>query len=108
MKTTPLQLEEDLFGLLEHIVVDFTKYKHGYNLDISGVDVDNDDDVLHQAITKFLDINEMRDNWIGIIRLWVEMLTWRHLERVAPAEGGGAERSRRPSVPEIGVDAWTL
>jgi hypothetical protein len=108
MMTSPLELEEDLIELLKHIVVDFTKYKHGYSLHVSGVDVDDDDDVLHQAITKYPDINEMRDNWIGIIRLWVEMLACRHLERLAPAEGGAAERSRRPSVLEIGVDTWTL
>jgi hypothetical protein len=97
MMTTPFQLEEDLITLLDDLTVKSTKFKYSYHLEATSIDIENDEHVLQYAVSHFPDIKEVRDNWIGIIKLWVDMLAWRHLERVAPAEGGAAERLRRPS-----------
>jgi hypothetical protein len=43
-------------------------------------------------LTTYLSINEIKENWELIIKKWVELLAWRHLERLAPPEGGAAER----------------
>jgi hypothetical protein len=44
----------------------------------------------------YQDVKAVRDNWMEIIKMWVVMLAWRHLERTAPVEGGAAERFRTP------------
>jgi hypothetical protein len=97
MTTTPLQLEEDLITLLDGLTVSFAKSKYSFHMDVDGIDLNDDNQVLEHATTNFPDIKGVQDNWTGIVKLWVEMLAWRHLERVAPAEGGAAERIRCPS-----------
>jgi hypothetical protein len=76
-------------------VVD-TLHKYSNQLDASGVDLDDNDAVLWQASHTFEDINTIRENWAGIIKMWVDLLAWRHLERTASVEGGAAERLREP------------
>ena len=96
MMTAPLQLEEDLLKLLDGLILNYMKLKHGDQLAASGIDLNNDEFVLHLATTSDQYVKDVRDNWITIIKMWVELLAWRHIERTAPAEGGAADRCRAP------------
>jgi hypothetical protein len=96
MMTTPFDLEEDLLETLRLATIVDTLHKYGNQLDASGVDLDDNDAVLWQATHTFEDINTIRENWAGIIKMWVDLLAWRHLERTASVEGGAAERLREP------------
>jgi hypothetical protein len=94
--TTPAQLEEALLNLLESATINFAKCKYGHLMYASGVDLRDDAAVLYQANHSFPDVNDIKENWAGIIKMWVDLLAWRHIERTAPAEGGAAERFRQP------------
>jgi hypothetical protein len=54
--------------------------------------------VLEHTTQSFDDINDIKDNWVGIIKMWVDLLAWRHIERTATIEGGAAERTRQPLI----------
>lgn len=100
MMTSPLQLEEDLLKLLDNVSIDYVKFKHGATMIAGGVDLSNDEWVLQQASFMYQDVKEVRGNWQEIVKLWVVLLAWGHLERTAPVEGGAAERFRIPvSLP---------
>jgi hypothetical protein len=94
--TSPAQLEEDLLHKLDTTTVDFARFKYGPQMYAGGVDLFDDAAVLFQANQCFPDVNEIKENWVGIIKMWVDILAWRHIERTAPAEGGAAERFRQP------------
>jgi hypothetical protein len=95
---TPAELEEDFLGVLNTITVSFTKFKYGVVMEAADVNLADNEAVLWQATHTYQDINNIRENWVGIIQMWVNLLAWRHIERVAPAEGGSAERFREPIV----------
>lgn len=89
MMTAPLQLEEDLLKELNHIIIDLAKQRFGNQI------ADwNDEAVLEQVLVGDEQAKSVRENWI--IKIWVDLLAWRHIERTAPAEGGAAERRRAP------------
>ena len=62
----------------------------------NGVDLNNFDAVLLQAKHIYDDVNSIMENCEGIIKMWIDLLARRHLERAAPAEGGASERLRKP------------
>jgi hypothetical protein len=59
-------------------------------------DLTDVDWVLTQVNARCSDIKAMRENWMEIVKMWIVLLAWRHLERTAPAEGGAEERFREP------------
>jgi hypothetical protein len=85
-----------LLNKLDTATVNFTRFKYGPQMYASSVDLCDDAAVLFQANQSFPDVNEIKENWVGIIRMWVNILAWRHIERTVPAEGGAAERFRQP------------
>jgi hypothetical protein len=48
--------------------------------------------MLRVALENHKSINELKENWKLIIKKWVEFLVRGHLKRLAPPEGGAAER----------------
>jgi hypothetical protein len=54
--------------------------------------LNNEEAVLGAALENYKPINELKDNWELIIKKWVELLAWRHLERLALPEGGAVDR----------------
>jgi hypothetical protein len=93
--TTLVKLEDIMLGVLSSAVVQYTMLKHSNQLYEAGVDMDDDVAVLKHSIQKFEDVNSIKDNWVGIVKMCVDLLAWRHIERTAPAEGGAAERLRQ-------------
>jgi hypothetical protein len=96
MMATRLELEEDLMLVLDNNIVRDTRFKYGDHLDRNDVELDNDSAVLWEATNTFEDMNNIRENWVGIIKMWVDLLAWRHIEHTASVEGGAAERRREP------------
>jgi len=96
MMATPLELEDDLMLVLNNTIVRDTRFKYADHLEMHDIDLQNDEAILWEAINTFQDMNTVRENWVGMIRMWVDLLAWRHLERVASVEGGAAERTREP------------
>ncbi|KAH5733206.1 hypothetical protein HBI20_033240 [Parastagonospora nodorum] len=96
MMATPLELEDDLMLVLNNTIVRDTRFKYADHLDMHDIDLQNDAAILWEATNTFEDLNTIRENWVGMIRMWVDLLAWRHLERVASVEGGAAERTREP------------
>jgi hypothetical protein len=94
--TTPTKLKDIMSGVLNSAVVQYTMLKHSNQLFEAGVDMDDDVAVLKHSTQNFEDVNSIKDNWVGIIKMWVDLLAWRHIERTAPAEDGAAERLRQP------------
>jgi hypothetical protein len=94
--TTPTKLENIMSGVLNSAVVQYTMLKHSNQLFEAGVDMDDDVAVLKHSLQNFEDVNSIKDNWVGIVKMWVDLLAWRHIERTAPAEDGTAERLRQP------------
>jgi hypothetical protein len=93
---TPGDLEEDFLEIIKSITINDVKFKYSVEMDTAGVDLADKEAVFWQAIHTFPDIGNVFENWEGIIKMWVDLLAWRHIERVAPAEGGSAERFREP------------
>ncbi|KAH5338242.1 hypothetical protein HBI67_123870 [Parastagonospora nodorum] len=96
MMATPLELEDDLMLVLNNTIVRDTRFKYADYLEMRDIDLQNDAAILWEATNTFEDLNTIRENWVGMIRMWVDLLAWRHLERVASVEGGAAERMREP------------
>ncbi|KAF1916526.1 hypothetical protein BDU57DRAFT_516695 [Ampelomyces quisqualis] len=96
MMIAPSQLEKHFLEMLDSVTANFTRQKHGAQMRANGVDLRSDDAVLLQAKHIYSEINGIMDNWVGIIKMWVDLLAWRHIERTGPAEGGAAERFRKP------------
>ena len=92
LMTTPYELEEDLNALLSRLLFQYTQWSYGNELSRYGVDLNNEEAVLEVALENYKPINELKDNWELIIKKWVELLAWRHLERLASPEGGAADR----------------
>jgi hypothetical protein len=92
----PAQLEELLLNVLNSVTTNFTKFKYDAQMYACGVDLSDDADVPWQATQSFQDVNNIKEHWIGIIKMWVDLLAWRPIERTAPGEGGAAERFRQP------------
>jgi hypothetical protein len=90
--TTPDEFDEDLSALLNKLLHQYIQIYHGDELITRGVDIADEETVLRAALETYLSINEIKENWQLIIKKWVELLAWRHLERLAPPEGGAAER----------------
>jgi hypothetical protein len=90
--TTPDELDEDLSALLNKLLHQYIQIYQGDELITRGVDIADEETVLRAALETYLSINEIKENWELIIKKWVELLAWRHLERLAPPEGGAAER----------------
>jgi hypothetical protein len=87
--TTPYELDEDLTAVLNNILLQHARRYHGDELAMRVIDMEDGEAVLAASLD---DINEIKENWELIISKWVELLTWRHLERLAPPEGGAVER----------------
>lgn len=96
MMATPLELEDDLMLVLNNMIVRDTRFKHADHLEMRNIDLQNDAAILWEATNTFQDMNTIWENWVGMIRMRVDLLAWRHLERVASVEGGAAERTREP------------
>jgi hypothetical protein len=96
--TSPVQLEDIMFKVLNSAVVSFAKLKYNDQLYSAGVDLHHDAAVLEHTTQSFDDINDIKDNWVGIIKMWLDLLAWRHIERTATVEGGAAERTRQPLI----------
>ncbi|KAH7406512.1 hypothetical protein DE146DRAFT_395870 [Phaeosphaeria sp. MPI-PUGE-AT-0046c] len=94
--TTPAQLEDFLLRVVNTVTVNFTKGRYSNEMIDDDVVIDDNDAVLLEATHTFKDIKKIYENWVGILKVWVDLLAWRHLERTAPAEGGAAERFRQP------------
>jgi hypothetical protein len=92
LMTTPYDLDEDLDALLSRLLLQYAQLNYGIELSRHGVDMDNEETVLRVALQNYRPINELKGNWELIVKKWVELLTWRHLERLASPEGGAAER----------------
>ena len=92
LMTTPYELEEDLNALLSRSLFQYAQWSYGNELSRYGVDLNNEEAVLGVALENYKPINELKDNWELIIKKWVELLAWRHLERLASPEGGAADR----------------
>jgi hypothetical protein len=92
MMTTPHELDEDLSSLLSNILLQYAQVYYGNDMARLGIDMKDSKAVLAAAMENYKPINEIKDNWEGIIQKWVELLAWRHLERLASPEGGVAER----------------
>lgn len=94
--TTPSQLEEYLLGVINSVTVNFTKGRHDKEMIEDKVAIDDNDAVLWEATHTFKDTTRIYENCIGILKMWVDLLAWRHFERTAPVDGGAAERFRQP------------
>jgi hypothetical protein len=92
---TPAKLEEIMSVVLNSAVVHYTMLKHSSQLHEAGIEM-NDDLAVLQHSQNFEDVNSIKDHWVGILRIWVDLLASRHIERTAPAESGAAERLREP------------
>jgi hypothetical protein len=92
LMTTPYELDEDLSILLSKLLYEYAQWNYGNELTRHGVDLKHEDAVLAAALENYKPFNEIKGNWELIIKKWVELLAWRHLERMAPPEGGAAER----------------
>jgi hypothetical protein len=90
--TTPYELDEALNALLNELLHQDAQIRYGNALAFWGVDAANEEAVLHAALENYRPTNEIKENWELITKKWVELLAWRHLERLAPPEGGAAER----------------
>jgi hypothetical protein len=85
--TTPYVLDEDLSAVLSKLLHQYAWIHHGNELTIRGVDMADEEVVLRAALEDHKPINKIKENWELIIKKWVELLVWRHLERLAPPEG---------------------
>ncbi|OAL04550.1 hypothetical protein IQ06DRAFT_343958 [Phaeosphaeriaceae sp. SRC1lsM3a] len=92
----PAQLELYLLGVINTVTVNLTKGRYSNEIIDDNVDINDNDAVLWEATHTYKDINNIYDNWVGILKIWVDLLAWRHLERTAPVDGGAAERFRQP------------
>ncbi|KAH9860942.1 hypothetical protein IAQ61_010678 [Plenodomus lingam] len=90
MMTTPLELEEDLNIVLTRLLHSHTMRYYEAVLAMSGVDMTDEEAIVEAAIAKYSQVRDIKDNWTDIIQKWVELLTWRHLERLAPTKGSAA------------------
>ncbi|KAI4673092.1 uncharacterized protein J4E78_001598 [Alternaria triticimaculans] len=95
LMTTPYELEEDLNTLLDRLLHEYAQLNYGNELTRHGIDLEHEGAVLAAALNNYKPFNELKENWELIIKKWVELLAWRHLERLAPPEGGAAERKNR-------------
>lgn len=94
--TKPSELEEYLLGVINTVTVNFTKGRYSKEMIEDDVVIDDNDAVLWEATHTFKDMTRIYENWVGILKMWVDLLAWRHLERTAPVDGGAAERFRQP------------
>jgi DNA-directed RNA polymerase subunit RPC12/RpoP len=92
---SPAKLEEIMSVVLNSAVVHYTMLKHSSQLHEAGIEM-NDDLAVLQHSQNFEDVNSIKDHWVGILKIWVDLLASRHIERTAPAESGAAERLREP------------
>ncbi|KAI8932445.1 hypothetical protein NX059_010631 [Plenodomus lindquistii] len=92
MIATPLELEEDLNVMLMRLLYSNAIQLYQSALAMRGIALDDEKAVVDAAIDNYNPVRELKDNWTEIIRKWIDLLTWRHLERLAPPEGGAAER----------------
>jgi hypothetical protein len=90
--TTPYELDEDLSAVLSRLLFQYAKSYYGNELSRHGIDLDNQEAVLGAALEKYQPIIELKGNWELMIEKWVDLLAWRHLERLASREGGAVER----------------
>lgn len=89
---TPYELEEDLKSTLSHLLYKYAHQYYASELAKWGVDMGHEAEVLDTALTNYKPIQDFKDYWEDIIKNWVDLLTWRHLERLSPSEGGAADR----------------
>jgi hypothetical protein len=94
--TTPYELDEDLSTLLSKLLLQYARVSYNNDLIRLGINMNDDEAVLAAALENYKPIHVIKENWEGIIQKWVELLAWRHLERLAPPEGGAADRMRAP------------
>jgi hypothetical protein len=92
LTTTPYELEEDLRALLSHLLHEYAQQNYVSELARWGVDLEHEEAVLDAALANYKPLKDFKDYWEEIIKKWVDLLTWRHLERLAPPEGGAADR----------------
>lgn len=92
MMTTPLELEEDLNNVLTRQIYRYAIEHYGSELARWGIDLTHQNTVLEAALANHKPIKDLNDCWHEIIQKFVDLLAWRHLERVAPPEGSAAER----------------
>ncbi|KAH8723833.1 hypothetical protein GQ44DRAFT_619421 [Phaeosphaeriaceae sp. PMI808] len=96
MMTTPLELEEDVLQVLHRTLLDFAKIKYMNELLAGGIDLNNSEWVA-QEVARLSDQvqdeypKKILENWSAIVRMWVEFLAWRHIERTAPMDREAAE-----------------
>ncbi|KAF1846200.1 uncharacterized protein K460DRAFT_286750 [Cucurbitaria berberidis CBS 394.84] len=92
LMTTPLELEEDLNQLLSRLLYTYATQYHGDELARQGVDLEHEEAVLGVALQNYKPIKDIKEVWAEMIKRWVDLLAWRHLERLSSPEGGAAER----------------
>ncbi|EOA86602.1 hypothetical protein ACJQWK_08939 [Exserohilum turcicum] len=90
--STPKELEEGMLSLLNRLLHDYASMHYGTELSRWGVDLTSEEDVLKTALENYKPLGDIKENWEMITKKWVELLAWRHVERLAPPEGGAAER----------------
>jgi hypothetical protein len=92
LMTTPYELDEDLGALLSKLLFRYAQWNYGNELSRYGVDLDNEEALLGVALENYKPVNEIKENWELIAKKWVELLVWRHLERLASPKDGAVER----------------
>lgn len=83
LMTTPYELDEDLSALLFRLLHEYAQLNYGNELTRHGVDLEHQGAVLAAALDNYRPFNEIKGNWELIVKKWVELLAWRHLERLA-------------------------
>ncbi|KAF2848476.1 hypothetical protein T440DRAFT_536260 [Plenodomus tracheiphilus IPT5] len=94
MTTTPLELEEDLNVVLTHLLYTYTMRQFYSELAVWSIPLTDEQAIVEAACANYSAVQELKKNWTDIVRKWVDLLAWRHLERFAPLGGGAAERRR--------------
>lgn len=89
---TPKELEEDLETVLAEQLYVYACQYHGNELIRWDIDLSHQDAVLISALANYKSMTDIKEYWEEIIQKLVELLAWRHLERLAPPEGGAADR----------------
>lgn len=94
LMSSPYEFEEDLNKVLSRLLYAYANQCYGNELSRWGVDMNHEEAVLDAALENYRPVKDIQGYWEEIIKKWVDLLAWRHLERLASPEGAAAERQR--------------